>query len=373
MYDLYLEDCNENNVANTVKLSMYRHIFNTNFNLTFHKPKKDVCERCSRYYLRKKENNLDEKEEEEMMQHMAEKTAMRTEKDQDKKSGVPVLCFDLENVITCPRSYVGNHFYLPKLSMYNLTAHLSSTNTVYCAIWVETMQGRTGNCLASAFRKIVDKVLEDNHIEHLVTWSDSCVPQNRNSFISFCVLDILRQNPDLQSITMKYSVPGHGAVQEVDSVHSQIERHMVLKEFYSPLGFIRELKQVNKKKPFVIMQMKTDDFKNYEECASKMNYNRIPFTKVTSMQFKNTDINYVEYKLSHTEDDFSQKSLIYDVIPRQTRKSRTSVIHQPLNCLIPKTLQKPKDIPKEKLQAIKKMMGCMPNNDKEYYRAIFHL
>lgn len=305
-----------------------------------------------------------------MMQHMAEKTAMRAENDQDKKNKVPVLCFDLENVITCPRSYVGNHFYLPKLSMYNLTAHLSLTNTFYCVIWVETMQGRTGNCLASAFRKIVDKVLEDNNIEHLVTWSDSCVPQNRNSFISFCVLDILRQNPNLQTLTMKYSVPGHGAVQEVDNVHSQIERYMALKEFYSPLGFIKELKNLNKKKPFVIMQMKTDDF---EECASKMNYNRIPFTKVTSMRLKNTDINYVEYKLSHTEDDFSQKSLIYDVIPRLTRKSRTSAIPQPLNSLIPKTLQKPKDIPKINFQAIKKMMACMPENDQIYYRAIFHL
>ncbi|CAG9829947.1 unnamed protein product [Diabrotica balteata] len=39
MYDLYLNYCAENNIE-TVKLSMYRYILCTNFNYSFHKPKK---------------------------------------------------------------------------------------------------------------------------------------------------------------------------------------------------------------------------------------------------------------------------------------------------------------------------------------------
>ncbi|KAK9701337.1 hypothetical protein QE152_g30682 [Popillia japonica] len=253
MYQMYLTYCEENIISTPVKMSMYRRIFSTNCNYGFHKPKQDVCEICFNYHLKVKESRLTDTENQEVERHFKEKDDMRKEKENDKKSGIPVLCFDLENVVPCPKSFVENHFYLPKLSMYNLTAHLSTTNKAYCVLWIESLQGRSGNCIASAFKKIVERVLEDNHVEELITWSDSCVPQNRNSYISFCALDILRNHPYLKSITMKYAVPGHGAVQEVDNIHSQIERHMSKIQFFSPLSFLRELKQVNKKDPFIII------------------------------------------------------------------------------------------------------------------------
>lgn len=153
MFSLYLEYCEQNSIENPVKLSMYRFIFFTNFNYGFHKPKKNMCENCFNYYLKKKEKKLQGNEQEVMDKHLAEKEAMRNEKNIDKKSEIPTLCIDLENVITYPRSFVGNHFYLPKLTMYNLTSHFSTTNTAYCVLWIETMQGRSRNCLASAFKK----------------------------------------------------------------------------------------------------------------------------------------------------------------------------------------------------------------------------
>ncbi|KAI4455595.1 transposase is4 [Holotrichia oblita] len=108
----------------------------------------------NRVVLTVKESRLTDTENQEVKRHFKEKDDMRKEKENDKKSGIPVLCFDLENVITCLKSFVGNHFYLPKLSMYNLTAHLSTTNKAYCALWIESLQGRSGNCIASAFKKL---------------------------------------------------------------------------------------------------------------------------------------------------------------------------------------------------------------------------
>lgn len=376
MYDLYLKYCAENNIENPVKVSMYRQIFCTNFNYSFHKPKKDVCETCSTYYLKKKENRLSNTEEAAMEKHIAEKEAMRKEKENDKKSGIPVLCFDLENVITCPRSFIGNYFYLQKLTMYNLTGHLSTTNKGYCVLWIETLQGRSGNCLASAFRKIIEKVLEDNHFNVLITWSDSCVPQNRNSHIAFCVLDLLRNHPDLDCLTMKYSVPGHGAVQEVDNIHSQIERHMSQIEFFSPLGFIKELKQVNKKNPFVIIQMKESDFMNYEECSKQLKYDNIPFTKVYTMQFSKSDLTEVRFKRSHTNNEFIKVSISPAVpaLPRRRTKKFAEVKSPPeIANLIPKILSSKKEISKEKINALKKMMPSMPQIDQDYYKALLHL
>ena len=69
------------------------------------------------------------------------------------------------------------------------------------------------------------------------TWNDSCVPQNRNQMISYAMLEIIRNNDHLNSITMRYSVPGHSYIQKVDNMHSKIEHAMSTAEFYSPVFF----------------------------------------------------------------------------------------------------------------------------------------
>lgn len=90
--------------------------------------------------------------------HIKEKDAMRSELNKDRESeDTAVLCFDLENVITCPRAEISCFFYMRKLNVYNLTAHLKTTDgkRIYCAIWTELTGGRSGNDIASAVFKIV--------------------------------------------------------------------------------------------------------------------------------------------------------------------------------------------------------------------------
>jgi len=53
MYELYLENCTKkfNDNYQPVSASVYRQIFNEEFNLGFYKPKKDQCGECSKYDL----------------------------------------------------------------------------------------------------------------------------------------------------------------------------------------------------------------------------------------------------------------------------------------------------------------------------------
>lgn len=125
--------------------------------------------------------------------------------------------------------------------------------------------------------------------------------QNRNSIISFAVLDSLRNHPELQSVTMKYSVPGHGAIQEVDNIHSNIERYMNKTEFFSPLSFIRNLKSVNMKKPYCILQLEESAFIDFESCAKKLSFKNIPFSQVAALRFTQS-MSEVEFKLTHADD-----------------------------------------------------------------------
>ncbi|GBO13188.1 hypothetical protein AVEN_124412-1 [Araneus ventricosus] len=79
---------------------------------------------------------------------------------------------------------------------------------------------------------------------------------------------------------MKYSLPGHSYVQEVDSVHRSIEKTMNKTDFYSPIGLIRILKQVNPRYPYRVIQMLPDDFKDFQETAKLTDYKIVPFNSV---------------------------------------------------------------------------------------------
>ena len=99
-------------------------------------------------------------------------------------------------------------------------------------IWTECISGRAANDIASAFIQILKKVWNDHpNITKIICWSDSCVPQNRNSHISQAIPEFLYTQEQIDEIHMKYSLAGHSCVQEVNNMHQQIELAMRVAEF----------------------------------------------------------------------------------------------------------------------------------------------
>ena len=68
-------------------------------------------------------------------------------------------------------------------------------------------------------------------------------PPKKQKFIYHrqCYMRFLSSNSQILFIMMKYSIPGHSCVQEVDNMHRQVQDVMHISEFYSPLLFIRVL------------------------------------------------------------------------------------------------------------------------------------
>lgn len=368
MYELYEEECKKANLS-ALKLSMYRHIFVNEFNIDFHMPKNDRCDTCE---LQK--NNFGEgcsKQQEVYECHNRQKHSMREEKRKDKGGEIPLLIFDLQNVITCPKSGIGSFYYQRKLNLYNLTALYTPTKRKYCALWTEATSGRTGNDLSSALRVILDQVTEENDVTELITWSDSCVPQNRNSFMAYCILDFLKNNPRIKKITMKYSTPGHSGIQEVDNIHSQIEKIMKPVEFYSPLGFIRVLKSANKKNPYKIIQMQARHFLDFGSCAKTLNYKTIPFSKVCALQFTQSYFE-IGYKNGFNEENFTTIT-IKNQKPSRGRKStpQSGIMNNLLPT--PKNLTIKPCLTQDKKQALIEMMRFMPLEDQHYFTAILNV
>lgn len=360
MYELYKETMEEQN-KEAVKESQYRFIFNTEFNIFFQVPKKDRCDICELVKLSSAENkNIENDLQEKYEKHITEKKACLALRTRDRESAGAVLSFDLQNVLTCPKAEISKFFYKSKLSVYNLTAHFSTDNQVYCSFWDEHLMGRKGCDLASALYRILLKVLEDHpDLEHLTLWSDSCVAQNRNSIMSFALAKLLWEKKDtrLEKITMKFSVPGHSAVQEVDAIHSAIERALRATEYYSPLSLIRLLLKVNRRKPYKILQMQRKNFKHFQECSSTLKYENVPFSKVTELHFGKSYLETVYFKTSYIQDSYIEAK-----IESSTFTGR--VLARELRCS-----DRIVKLPQNKVDALKFMLPWMPQIDKEYYLA----
>lgn len=130
IYELYLSKCASENVSQVVRKSMYYRIFVTEYNLGFHIPKSDRCDICEKYKVAKNTETLTSKLEMEYQLHQSLNEHMREARSLVKKDkDLPVLFFDLENIILTPHADISSFFYLRKLKVsitYLLTMCLQS-------------------------------------------------------------------------------------------------------------------------------------------------------------------------------------------------------------------------------------------------------
>lgn len=172
---------------------MYSRIFNTEFNIAFHVPKKDMCDKCVEY---ERKLSPSDEETQEFKMHEDRKNLGQRERDTDRENDEPntaVLTFDLENVFSLPKSNVFSYFYKQKMNCYNLTAHCNKNKIVYCSLWNEGLCGRAGIHISNALIKILNQVVKDiPDLTKLILWSDSCVPQNKNSIIMSCAIQTFK-------------------------------------------------------------------------------------------------------------------------------------------------------------------------------------
>ena len=79
----------------------------------------------------------------------------------------------------------------------------------------------------------------------------------------------MKHHPEILSIVYKYCDSGHSTIQEVDNLHSHIERVCKNCESYSPIGLLRMIIKVNKRKPMKVVQMKPEYFKDFQTIAKQ--------------------------------------------------------------------------------------------------------
>jgi hypothetical protein len=92
------------------------------------------------------------------------------------------------------------------------------------------------------------------------------------------------QNPSVKPITQKYCTPGHSSIQEVDNIHSHLEKGLWISEIYSPVSLVRVLKSIGAKHSKVIQLQKTH-FYNFQKVSKTMKFGGVPHAKVKEIAY----------------------------------------------------------------------------------------
>lgn len=237
-----------------VKQSYYRSIFTGEFNIGFHQPRKDQCDSCDEYKkMEARSDSLDEEDVIKHTTHLRRAKAAFTSKENDKKvvSGTKTITFDLQQVLTAPRLFVGTAYYKRKLNCYNLTIFELQSKDGFCYFWHEGEGGRGTNEIASCVIKYLQALDDEGETTKVIMYSDTCGGQNRNKIFSSAILHFLTTSKNIITVEHKYFESGHSHM-ECDSMHSTIERAFKDKEVDMPINYIDFMKSARNKHPYKV-------------------------------------------------------------------------------------------------------------------------
>lgn len=175
----------KNGAENFATISHYRKIFNEDFKIKFHKPKKDQCDECTAY-----KNSTDQQKENmepAFQKHIDNKNGARKEMNSDKELAqrdktVCVVNVDLQKVLSLPKAEISCLYYKRKVSVYNFTIFNMASHEGFCFVWDEPTGKRGANEIASCIFSFLNDMSVKGY-KKFIFWSDNCGGQNRNQYL----------------------------------------------------------------------------------------------------------------------------------------------------------------------------------------------
>lgn len=317
MYSLYKEECAKLNWKPVSEIT-YRRVFCKDYNLSFFKPKKDLCQLCTRYCSLK---SAVEKQalEDQYRQHLARKEDCQNAKASDKErcqTDKAFMCctFDLQSVLQIPSSDVSSMYYSLKICMYNFTIYeLRDNNEAFCYGWTE-LQGKRGSSeIGSCLLKYIMELSPE--IQQICFYSDTCGGQNRNQNIAALFLYLI-QVTNLEVVEHKFLESGHSFM-EVDSMHSAIETTkryfpvFTIQDWLNIFKLARSKRVRNKKgSAYKVFQMLFSDFRDLTDLSQNIIKNRnkntegetVNWLKVKCFRYEKTRPGIIRYRYDHSSE-----------------------------------------------------------------------
>jgi len=126
------------------KKNVYDSIFNHEFNISFFKPKKDLCMCCEAYKNKTESDDIIITENYEKYQQEKNLCRQENEKDISDENNI-VGCFDLQAVLITPRGEISQLYYKRRLACYNFTIYNIKDRAGIYYFWHEAIAKRGSN------------------------------------------------------------------------------------------------------------------------------------------------------------------------------------------------------------------------------------
>lgn len=162
---------------------MYNDIFNSEYNISFFVPRKDMCNFCFKF--NQSSNEEKEKLKLEFENHQKEKNLCRTEKINDKAKSSKtfiVCCYDMQAVMQIPKANSSIFYYKSKLNTMNLTISDIGQDETLCYVWHEGDGGKgsTEVCTCILLYLEYKSATTNSDDLEITLYSDNCGAQQKN-------------------------------------------------------------------------------------------------------------------------------------------------------------------------------------------------
>lgn len=315
MFRLYIGSRNIND-KDTASVRQYRDIFNSCFNLSFFKPKKDQCAVCCEWDgLNPDEKNLKPDLKKKYEEHMKNKEHVRELKKNDKEASrvdegkkTRVLTVDLQKVLYSPTSDVGEFFYKSKLSCYNYTVYDCTKREGHLYVWDQTI-GRRGSDETSSFMLDYIEIVVEDGVVVIIVYSDACGGQNRSQY--YLTMYYMAAMKYGITIVHRYLEKGHTQM-ECDSVHARIEKKGKKKVVMVPSEWYGIMKTAKVKKPaYKVNEKKNNEIFTFRGLAETyFQWSKVPLSKVREIKISGENPGIVKFRVSWEEEERTANILI---------------------------------------------------------------
>jgi hypothetical protein len=382
MYRLYCKKCMDDNLQPENE-KLYRTIFNTDFNISFHHAKKDECNFCTAF----KNSAPSEKalKQLEYTEHHARIERVRQLRNEHKQlavmndTSVRAVTFDLQQVLQSPSLSVGALYYKRKLNVYNQTVYNLADHNVDCFVWHEGTAGR-GSCeMASCLYQFM-KTLPQT-VEHLILYSDTCGGQNRNiNFSSMCLYAVSVLH--IKTIDHIYMESGHSQM-ECDSVHSTIEKAKKNVPVYAPMDYYTVIRGARHKQPYLVHTISQTDFLDFNHITKNYIVNRsktvtgdtASWTKMKWIQYKKEAPAIISFKYDYDEPFQQMRVTCSNNKPPSNKKSnRKRKVIKTMPVSVPLLFSGPVPISDAKYADLKSLCDAfhIPSDYHSFYNNLLH-
>lgn len=202
-------------------VSKFDDVFRRRFNLSFRKPRVDVCSYCE-----EKQNLINTGVEVEENKSLLKVHCVQARRFYDilKESAANCddLCiaFDMQQNKPLPKTNIGEAYYAHQLWVHNVTFVIHSRKqrkrNVHIYKWLESESGKGSNEIVSAlshlFKTVILKRISVRRYKRIRFFCDSCPGQNKNSSMVAFLMQAMAQ-PEvkryLREIDVTFPIRGH--------------------------------------------------------------------------------------------------------------------------------------------------------------------